>query len=434
MSRRPHVLLVGMQFPPARGSGVYRIRAWAIHLARQGADVTVLAGADDYWHVMAGDLDEQLRATVDPRVRVVQVRVPYQHLLRDVKQMTWFKACFPALHERRVERQRRRVFPEVYAPLVPRFVRAGLRVGLRRKVDVVVATGNPYAQVWAARRISRLLRVPFVADFHDPWTLDLWQEAPAFAVDGPEKRAERAMVEDADLALTVNRPLLEWYQQEYPTARDRVRLVENGFADDVVGEVSFAPAVDRPLRFVFIGTIRGDLPLEEFLAGWELALEDPVMQGAQMEFWGYLGFFRARAEGIRARVEGGTPGVSYRGPVSQTELHHLLSRADVMAMLLTSSRFVTAGKGYDYMASGRTVLGVHDPRNDTTGAFADYPAFVGVEAVTPEGVRDGILRAAHLARAHTQAGFEACRAEAMRHTWDRAMGPVAQEILALAGR
>lgn len=434
MSPRPHVLLLGLQFPPARGSGVYRIRAWANHLVRQGADVTVLAGTDDYWRALAGDLDEQLRATVDPRVRVVQVPVRHEHLLGDVHRMSWFHAGFPALHAWLFERYRRRVFPEVYAPVVPAFVRAGLRVALRRRVDVVMATGNPYAQGAAARRLHRLLRKPYVVDFHDPWTLDLWAEEPAFAEGSPEKEAERRMVDDAALVLTVNRPLVEWYQQEYPQAADRVRLVENGFADDVVGEVAFAPVGDRPLRFVFVGTVRKDLPLEPFLQGWELALADPLMAGAAMEFWGYLGFWRLGTEPIRARLEGGSPGVTYCGPVSQTELHALLSRADVMTMLLTSSRYVTAGKGFDYMASGRPVLGVHDPRNDTTDAFSGYPLFVGVESLSPEHVRDGLLRAARAARQQTTEQFDACRAEALRHTWDRVLAPVAQEVIGLGSR
>jgi hypothetical protein len=29
----------GMRFPPARGSGVYRIRSWANHVVRNGFDV-----------------------------------------------------------------------------------------------------------------------------------------------------------------------------------------------------------------------------------------------------------------------------------------------------------------------------------------------------------------------------------------------------------
>jgi hypothetical protein len=423
-----------MQFPPARGSGVYRIRAWANHLARSGADVTVLAGTDDYWRVLAGELDHALRETVDARVRVVQVPVRHEHLVRDAARMSWFHASFPALHAWLFERYRRRVFPEVYAPVLPAFVRAGRRVARRHAVDVVMATGNPYAQGAAARRLGRSLRVPYVVDFHDPWTLDMWRDAPAFPADSPQKAAEQRIVEDAALVLTVNRPLVQWYQQEYPSARDRVRLVENGFADDVLGDVTFAPVGDGPLRFVFVGTIRKDLPLEVFLQGWELALQDPSMAGAVMEFWGYLGFWRLGTDAILARLERGTPGVSYRGPVSQTELHALLSGAHVMAMLLSSSRYVTAGKGFDYMASGRPVLGVHDPRNDTTAAFADYPLFVGIESLTPEHVRDGLLSAARAAREQTREEFDACRAEAMRHTWDCAMAPVAQEVLGLVRR
>jgi hypothetical protein len=152
------------------------------------------------------------------------------------------------------------------------------------------------------------------------------------------------------------------------------------------------------------------------------------MADATMDFYGYLGFFTQNEAQIRARLEAGVEGVAYRGPVPQPQLAAVYAGLDVLAMLLPSSVYMTAGKGYDYMAAGRPVLGIHDPRNHTTQVFKDYPLFFGVPQVRPEDVRDVLVAAVRAARQQTREQYEACRAEALRHTWDLNMAPVGTEV------
>ncbi|MFZ0158866.1 MAG: glycosyltransferase [Kineosporiaceae bacterium] len=432
MSRRPHVLLLGMQFPPARGSGVYRIRSWANHFVRRGCDVTVLAADREYWYERSGVVDPELEKTIEPRVKVVHVKVPREHLRQDLRTMSWAHANFPRAWIRSHDALRRRIFPEVYASIIPMFVARGAAIHARHKVDVVFATGNPYSQYGAAYQLGRLLRRPYVVDYHDPWTLNPLTEEDAFPADHPAFVWERRIVEHAALTVTVNEPLGDWYRQRYPSAAHRIRVVENGLAEEVVGEVALTPlAADAPARVGFVGTVRSDLPLEEFLDGWALARKEPELHEATMDFYGYLGFFTQNEAGIRARIEAGFEGVRYRGPVPQTQLGEVYSTLNVLAMLLPSSKYMTAGKGYDYMAAGRPVIGVHHPRNHTTEVFRDYPLFFGTPTVDAESVRDALVASVRAARAETREQFDLCRAKALRHTWDLNMDPVGAEVEAM---
>lgn len=433
MSRRPHVLLLGMQFPPARGSGVYRIRSWANHFVRRGCDVTVLAADRDYWYERSGVVDTELEKTVDPRVNVVHVKVPREHLVYDVRKMSWAHANFPRLWLKSHEKLRSQIFPEVYAPLLPVFVARGAAVHARHRVDAVFATGNPYTQYGAAYRLGKLLRKPYVVDYHDPWTLNPLTEEDAFAPDHPAFAWEKRIVENAALTVTVNEPLGDWYRERYPAAADRIRVVENGLAEEVVGDVPFSPPdPDRPARVGFVGTVRSDLPLEEYLDGWALARKEPELHDATMEFYGYLGFFTQNEAAIRARVEAGVEGVFYRGPVPQPQLAQVYSGLDVLAMILPSSKYMTAGKGYDYMAAGRPVIGVHEPRNHTTEVFRGYPLFFGTPEVTPEAVRDALVASVRAARVQTREQYEQGRAKALSHTWDLNMDHVGAQVEELA--
>lgn len=429
---RPHVLLLGMQFPPARGSGVYRIRSWANHFARRGFDVTVLAADRDYWVERAGVIDPELERTIDPRIRIRHVRVPREHLRQNLNTMSWAHANFPRAWIRSHDIARRRIFPEIYASIIPLFLAHASAVHARHRVDLVFATGNPYAQYGAAHHLGRLLRRPYVVDYHDPWTLNPLTEDDAFPPHHPAFSWERRIIENAALTVTVNEPLGQWYRERYPKAADRVRVVENGLAEEVVADVEFArrPA-GEPLRFGYVGTVRGDLPIEEFLDGWALARKEPALHEASMDFYGYLGFFTHTEGPIRARLESGVEGVHYRGPVPQPQLGRTYSGLDALAMLLPSSKYMTAGKAYDYMAAGRPVIGVHEPRNHTSEVFRRYPLFFGVTAVDAASVRDALVAAAEACRRQTAEQFEACRAMAMRHTWDLAMKPVGDEVEAM---
>jgi Glycosyltransferase Family 4 len=426
---QPHVLLLGMQFPPGRGSGVYRVRSWANHFVRRGWAVTVLAADRAYWYQRSGVIDPELERTVDPRVKVVHVKVAREHLKNQIPQMSWAHANFPRLWIKGHEKLREAIFPEVYAPLLPQFVAHGAAVHARHRVDLVFATGNPYTQYGAAHLLGRLLRRPYAVDYHDPWTLDPLTEQDAFAPGDPQSEWERRIIENAALTVTVNEPLADWYRRRYPAAADRVRVVENGLAEDVVGQVPWQP-VDpaRPARVGFVGTVRADLPIEEYLDGWALARKEPELAGATMDFYGYLGFFTQNEAQIRRRLEAGVQGVCYRGPVPQPQLATVYSTLDVLAMLLPSSVYMTAGKGYDYMAAGRPVLGIHDPRNHTTEVFRHYPLFFGVPRVGPEQIRDALVASVRAARAQTPEQNAACRAEALKHTWDLNMAGVGTEL------
>lgn len=429
---RPHCLLLSFHFPPSRGSGVYRIRAWANHLVDHGWDVTVVTVDPRFYDDITGSPDWGLLSTVDDRVKLAHFKFPYEYLRQDVREMSWTHASLGPAYLRFWQSFPQRFFPEIYGHALPLMVARGLSVAARSKVDLVLATGNPYTQLGAASVLAQLLRVPYAVDFHDSWTLDQFAEKDAFPRSHPAWTWERRIVTGAARTITVNEPLAEWYREEYPAVADRVRVVENGWEPKTLPDPG--PAVtspERPLRLGYVGTIRSDLPLEAFVAGWKQARRAVELKHATFSFYGYLGFFRWNRTAVSHLLEDPAHGLHYRGPVSQLELSDTYSQLDGLAMLTPSSRYVTAGKVYDYMASGRPVLGVHDERNDSTTAFTGYPGFVPVDGVSPDAIAAGLVALARVARTSTAADHEQRRAVALEHTWDAAIAPVSHELLEL---
>jgi hypothetical protein len=104
------------------------------------------------------------------------------------------------------------------------------------------------------------------------------------------------------------------------------------------------------------------------------------------------------------------------------------SGLDVLVLLLPSSKYMTAGKGFDYMATGRPIVGVFHPRNQTTALMSGYDLYAGTEAVEPGAIAEALVRGAELARKMSSEDFERNRAVGLSHTWDAAMLPVSSEF------
>ena len=413
---RPHVAIVAMFFPPSRASGVYRPLATANLLVQMGWDVTVVTAEPSFFDDITGSRDDSLVDAIDPRVRVERVPVPSQHLQRDVRRMSRLRADWPLLATAGA-RIGQKVFPDRYVTWLPGVVRRLVSVHRQRRLDVVLATGNPWTAFRAAHDFGRLARVPYVMDYRDSWTLDQFSERPAFPDDSREVAAERRLIEAAARVVHVNEPMLEWHAERYPRAAQRMLVVENGFDPELLGEVKQeAPPPDRPLRFGYLGTITSHLPHAATWQGWNMALgTHPELAGATAHLYGHLGFFPRDAQTLRALIPGPEAGVHLEGPVAKADVRTAYESLDVLLMMIPSSRFVTAGKTYECLATGKPVVAIHTPETAATGPMRGYPLWFPVRSVDGPAVADALVEAARAARSATPEVYAAARAHAEKY-------------------
>lgn len=429
--RRPRILLVAFHFPPGRGSAVFRNRAWANLLAAAGWDVTVLTTTREWFLQATGGVDDGLAETIAPQARVVRVPFSPQRYRPELGSMSWLQANFATTYKRLTSDLPARLFPERHAMWYPAAVKAGIAASLRRRPDIVMATGNPFASYAVARALGAVFRVPYVLDFHDAWTLEQYAETEAFPPGDPAWAWEERVIRGAALVLTVNRPFHDWYADRYPWAADRMRIAENGWATDVLADMPPpAPAAaDRPLRFGYIGTIRHDLPLDVFAAGWQRARErNPAMRDATFALHGHVGYFAKDADRISATLPTDVPGFRLAGPVGHLDLARAFADLDVLVALLPSTRYLTSAKIYDYAAALRPIIGVHHPRNPTSDVVTGHPWWFPLADLTADEVERALGAAATAAREIKPDDVAAARAVADRHTWEAHLTPVIDEL------
>jgi glycosyltransferase involved in cell wall biosynthesis len=442
---RPRIVYVAFYFPPTRASGVYRSRGTANHLAAAGWDVTVLTPQREFFTHYITSFDPSLEATVRGDVLVDRVRFPGRAWEPDVRRYSWLRANVPALSKAINTKLENALFPEHYSPWIPRVVRRIVELHRRAPVDLVLATGNPFSAFAAAWAAHRFTGIPYVVDYRDSWTLDLFKDAPAFPADHPAWRWERRILDRAARIAFVNEPLREWHAARYPHDADRMLVVENGYEPEILGEIPPAPPVvaagahegtARPLRFGYMGTLTQHVPVEPFLDGWRLArAADPELASASMHVFGHLGFFPASANVLRAKLpREGEDGVHYEGSVPKIQVGQAYAGLDVLVLMLAGGRYVTSGKVYEYMAAGRPIVSVHDPSSAACGPLTGYPLWFPVRELTGEEVARVLREGADAARTGDPALAAAARAHAARFTRDAQLAGFERELRGIAGR
>jgi glycosyltransferase involved in cell wall biosynthesis len=412
----PHLLLVAMHFPPSRASGAYRPLAMANHFASRGWRVTVVTVTTDFFEHITQSADPTLEGAVHGDVRVVRAPMSLQRLETDTRRFGYVRANFPLLHGAFWDWTERALYPDRYSSWLPGVVRAALRVHRQSPVSVVLATGNPWSAFGAAWVFGRLTRVPYVMDYRDSWTLDQFNVCDAFPPDHPAWAWERRLIGGASRIVFVNRPMRQWHAERYPRDADRMVVVENGWDAGLLGAPAFRrPEPGRPLRLGYVGTVTPQLPHDVTWKGWELAMDEPALAGATITLYGHLGFFARSVSHVQALLPlDGDSRVAWAGPVSKREVLSTYEELDILLMMIPSSPYVTGGKVYEYMASGRPIVAIHTPDTAASDPLRGYPLYFPVRELSSEAVRDALVAAATRAATVTEADFLACLDHARR--------------------
>lgn len=426
MKRR--VLLLCYFYPPLAGGGVHRVLSFTRDLPAHGWDCTVVcAGPEDYWVT-----DQTLMSQIPEDTEVLRT--------------AGGSALSAWLRLRGRDRGRRPggvfqglralsdwwLLPDPYVGWASRArQRAAERIA-RGGIHAILSSSPPDSTHLAAAPLAARARIPWIADFRDPW-MGLHARRPPTAWHRARQAAlERRVLEGADLTLAASRTHAEQAGARSGARPRRVLHLPNGFVPAAAGASTAAVSPEAALTFevVWTGTLSQIPEIEVFFdALHDVLAADPAARRrlrvriAGPYDTGYED--RAIALGLKGIVE-------FQGPRSHHESRALQRRADLL-LLLKPPGFpaMVPGKLYEYLDSGRPLLSVTPP-GEEADALAER---AGAVRVRP-GDRAGL--AAALASKY-RAWSERGRAPDARPEWlgdyerPRLAARLAAELDALAG-
>ncbi|MEI7778627.1 MAG: glycosyltransferase [Actinomycetes bacterium] len=426
--RQPHLLYVAWGFPPCRGGGVYRALATANTFAEAGWEVTVLTAPRETFLNYTG-ADIALEAQIDPRIKIERVPFSWPSLETDIRKYSWLRVHFPRVWRRLRKQADVLRFPEpAYGPWRPTLAAAARRIHQQRPIDLVVATANP-AVAFVPAAVLHGVGVPYVLDYRDAWSLDVFSGDRVHAPNSRVGRWESRLIKDAREIWFVNEPIRAWHQQAYSGAANRMFVVSNGW--DTAPEFGFRAASPEPV-FGYLGTVSPKVPLAELVEGWRLARKgNPAISNAKLDIRGYLGFYGTPRPELQAIVDGALDdGLKFGGSVPKTEVGNLYATWDVLLLVLGSGRYVTSGKVFEYLATGLPIVSVHDPGNAATDVLRGYPSWFPAASLAPADIAAALSAAMQAAQAHDEARFAAGRQFAEQYRRDRQLLPRIAELRA----
>jgi glycosyltransferase involved in cell wall biosynthesis len=274
------------------------------------------------------------------------------------------------------------LLPDSYAGWAHRAQTIATRRARRGDVSVILSSSPPESVHLAACAVARDTRLPWVADFRDPWIPLAFRRPPTAWHRARQEALERRVLESADRITAASRTHAEVLARAVGAARaERVEHVPNGFEPMDALE----PAPVEPERFViaFTGTMaqqpETEILLEavhDFLAHHpdarrrvRVRLAGPFEQGYQD---------RAVALGLTGIVE-------FLGPIAHGEARRLQRRADLLVLFKPygpAFDTMVPGKLYEYADAGRPWAALLEPEQEA----AELARRAGA-AVLPPGKR-----------------------------------------------
>ncbi len=389
------LLVLAYFFPPVGGGGVQRTTKFLKYLAPRGWSATVITAEPEYWIMddsLVRDIPEGTRVE---RTRALTAYTVLQHVFRPKRSASGAPTAGrrPSGAFRALKRASDFVLvPDQYVGWNPFALARARRVLREERIDALYTTSSPDSAHLVGRTLARETRLPWVADFRDPWTDRTSYAPPTRLHDAWHRRLEHAVLRDASRVLTTTESTRLDFLAKYPDVDPRkCRTITNGFDEDDFARARLEGArrrtgreADAPVRLLHTGKLadhRTAGGIFEALA--EVRRTDPHV--AERLRIVQLGPRDSANEELVHRT--GLAGlVEFADSVPYAEAIVLQAAADVLLLVESvgkASEIVIPGKLFEYLGARRPILALCAPSSeiarivaDTGAGWTEHPANV----------------------------------------------------------
>lgn len=256
-------------------------------------------------------------------------------------------------------------------------------------VDAIISTGPPHSMHLIALKLKEKTKIPWLADFRDPWTgIDFYHELKLTAMaDRKHHKLEKKVLTSADRVVTVSN---NWANDLVRLGAPEVKVITNGFDP---ADFPF-PVDQKPAKFILthIGSLNKDRN-PEFLwqtIGQLVSESENLRNNLVIRFIGktdYSAFESIERNGLS----------DYTERIDYMPHHQALGLSAQSAVLLLlinntpNSMGIIPGKVFEYLATRRPLLCIGPVRGDSARLITETGAGFVVGFDDAEGLRQALL-------------------------------------------
>ncbi|MEM6346451.1 MAG: glycosyltransferase [Bacteroidota bacterium] len=373
------VLVICYYWPPSGGAGVQRVLKTCKYLRDYGWEPIVYTAKDAAYPI----LDETLEEDVIEGQVVLRGPIwePYELYKRFTGQSKKGRVYSGFLSEDKKPSLTQRLAVWIRGNFfIPDARKYWIKPSIKfigdwlkdNHVDAVFSTGPPHSVHLIAQGVKRKHKIPWIADFRDPWTnIDFYDQLMLSKwADRKHHRLEKSVVDECDKLVTVS---WTWADEFSDMGKEDVRLVTNGFDHADFEGISGEPGA--AFSFNHIGYLNTDRnPALLWKAFGELCQEVPgLKEDLKLRFIGKTDqvlFQHLEQNGLMDVVER----VDY---IPHSEVLPTLLKSQVLLLLLNNTPNVMGvipGKIYEYLAAKRPVLAIGPEEGDSARILTETGA------------------------------------------------------------
>jgi len=365
------VLMVAYHFPPLAGSsGIQRTLRFVQHLPSLGWQPLVLTAQPQAYEWTSDDLNSEVApGTVVRRAFALdaarQLSLRGRYIAATARPDRWVSWRFDG-------------------------VRQGLRLIREFKPQALWSTYPIATAHLIGARLHQRTGLPWIADFRDPMAQQGYPEDVKTRQQFVQIE-QHALLNAAVSTFTTPSAAAD-YRARYPTAADRIQVLENGYdeasfsGDAIAAAPPLNPGAVTLLHSGIVYSSERD-PTQLMAALSSLSDAGRIVPGQLV-----LRFRAAVAEGLlhRLAVEYGVePYVQIAPALPYREALCEMQRADgLLVMQASNCNAQIPAKLYEYLRAGRPILCLSDPVGDT----ADLMRRAGIDTVAPLDSVDAITQ------------------------------------------
>lgn len=432
------VLVLAYRFPPQGGGGVQRTLKFVKYLPSEGWLPVVQTVSNPYWPLQ----DTTLLGEVPPFVKVIRTRTfEFERLGRTTDDLLSARDAGTKRSSTPEEaRSRRRggvgrilkgmanlvqthlLVPDPQIAWVPGALRKSLSAVRREHIRVIYTSSPPNSCQVLGLLVKRLTKLPWVADFRDPWTEGI-RRKQSYERSGIRRRLEhvmeRAVVNHADHIVVTTEKTLEQFLAKYPSiSADKYSVITNGFDPaDFEFPPSENPLLD-PAQFnmTLTGNIEAMFDAVPFLSALKELIDEDEDIRRRLRV-NLVGTKRGKYDAF-IEANGLTGNVRYVAYVPhQTSLRYLAESAALFLCQIPVYESATtklSGKLFEYLYMRKPILALTIP-----GLTSDILSRSGLGVTVDPHDRPGIKKAVQELYVQWRAGHGPSADEAYIETFDR---------------
>lgn len=379
MEKKPKVLVISYYWYPFAGVGTYRVSRFVKYLQRLGWEVVVLT-AKKASSGHRADPDDSLLA----RVKVYRSSIiePTQLLSNKNSGNTsvthnpsiFYSKNKGLLAKIAVWMRLNILIPDAKLTWKWFAVPLGKKVIKQEAPDIIFSTSPPPTTHRIAQQLASWSKIPWLADFRDPWTnIYYYDDNPLSPLaQKKNKELENQVLHSADRITVVNYGFFDKIPDSLQT---KIHRITNGFDPDHITIEERKPQRNEQFTIRYFGSLKINQRPTAFLEALsQIENETPeIAQRMRFEFFGSLD------PTIGKDLESICDNITFNKNafIQHSDMMALLPKSDLLLLSIGSSKnssYALSTKVFEYMISGSNVLGI----GPIQGAAAEVVSSTGI--------------------------------------------------------